>query len=128
MVSEALVSQIDWFRSLAALVDGRIPKGSAPARPPPPAPRPGKNQDNREWVIEQALNHALSVRTRDWKYIEPSYGGAFMPRERVETGFSLEPQLYQVSQDYEQKNVAKEHPEIVYKMQGILKMERDKVK
>lgn len=128
MVSEALVSQIDWFRSLAALVDGRIPKGSAPDSQNHLDTWLGKNQDNREWVIEQALNHALSVRTRDWKYIEPSYGGAFMPRERVETGFSLEPQLYQVSQDYEQKNVAKEHPEIVYKMQGILKMERDKVK
>ena len=128
MVSEALVSQIDWFRSLASLVDARIPKGAAPDSQDHLDTWLGKNQDDREWVIEQALNHALSVRTRDWKYIEPSYGGGFMSHERIETGFSLEPQLYRVSEDYEQKNVAEEYPEIVYRMQGILKAERDNVK
>ena len=126
MVSEALVSQIDWFRSLAALVGARIPKGAAPDSEEHLMTWLGENQEDREYVIEQALNHGLSVRTKEWKYIEPSYGGAFMPNERIETGYTLEPQLYHISEDYEQKNLAEEHPEIVYRLQGILKAVKDK--
>ena len=51
-----------------------------------------------------------------------------MERESVETGYLMEPQLYHVASDYEQKNVAKENPEIVYELQSILKDVRDKVK
>ena len=31
----------------------------------------GTDSTDRPWVIEQASNHTLSVRTKDWKYIEP---------------------------------------------------------
>lgn len=74
------------------------------------------------------MNHALSVRTKEWKYIEPSRGTAFMKEEAVETGYMMGPQLYKISEDYEQKNMAKEKPEIVYELQNILKDVRDKVK
>ncbi len=128
MVSDALVSQVDWFRSLAALVNARLPKDVAPDSQDHLSTWLGDDQRDREWVIEQALNHALSVRTKDWKYIEPSRGEAIMKNEKIETGYSLEPQLYHISEDYEQKNLAKEYPEIVYQLQGILKDVRDKRK
>lgn len=127
-VSDALVSQIDWFASFASLLQVRLPKGAAIDSRNHLDTWLGKNNADRPWVIEQALNHALSVRTKEWKYIEPSRGEAIMERESVETGYLMEPQLYHVASDYEQKNVAKENPEIIYELQSILKDVRDKVK
>ena len=127
-VSDALVSQIDWFASFASLLQVRLPKGAAIDSRNHLDTWLGKDNADRPWVIEQALNHALSVRTKEWKYIEPSRGEAIMERESVETGYLMEPQLYHVASDYEQKNVAKENPEIVYELQSILKEVRDKVK
>ena len=127
-VSDALVSQIDWFASFASLLQVRLPKGAAIDSRNHLDTWLGKDNANRPWVIEQALNHALSVRTKEWKYIEPSRGEAIMESESVETGYLMEPQLYHVASDYEQKNVAKENPEIVYELQSILKDVRDKVK
>ncbi len=127
-VSDALVTQIDWFASFASLLQVRLPKGAAIDSRNHLDTWLGKDNADRPWVIEQALNHALSVRTKEWKYIEPSRGEAIMERESVETGYLMEPQLYHVASDYEQKNVAKENPEIVYELQSILKDVRDKVK
>lgn len=127
-VSDALVSQIDWFASFASLLQVRLPKGAAIDSRNHLDTWLGKDNADRPWVIEQALNHALSVRTKEWKYIEPSRGEAIMERESVETGYLMEPQLYHVASDYEQKNVAKENLEIVYELQSILKDVRDKVK
>lgn len=124
-VSDALVCQIDWFASLAALTQSRLPKGSAPDSYNYLDTWLGKDQAGRPWVIEQALNHALSVRTKEWKYIEPSVGSAIMKYEKIETGYSKEPQLYDMTQDFEQNNQALQHPEIVYQLQGILKGVRD---
>lgn len=125
-VSDALVSQVDWLASFAELVQARIPKGSAPDSRNHLSTWLGEDQQDREWVIEQAANHALSVRTKDWKYIEPSRGEAITHYEKIETGYSLDPQLYKVSKDYETQNLATEHPEIVYQLQRILKDVRDR--
>lgn len=125
-VSDALVCQIDWFASLAALTQSRLPEGSAPDSYNYLDTWLGKNREDRPWVIEQALNHALSVRTKDWKYIEPSIGDPIMHYEKIETGYSREPQLYKVSEGYEQENQALQHPEIVYQLQGILQGVQDR--
>ena len=85
----------------------------------------GKSKEDRPWVIEQALNKALSVRTKDWKYIEPSVGSAIMEYEKIETGYSPEPQLYDMTKVYEEGNKALQQPEIVFQLQGILKGVRD---
>ena len=125
-VSDALVSQIDWFASLAALTGSRLPEGSAPDSYNYLDTWLGKSREDRPWVIEQALNHALSVRTKDWKYISPSIGDSIMHYEKIETGYSKEPQLYNVSKGYEQENQALQHPEIVYRLQGILQGVQDR--
>ena len=119
-VSDALVSQIDWFASMAALTNSRLPEGSAPDSYNYLDTWLGKEQEGRPWVIEQALNKALSVRTKEWKYIEPSKGPAIMKFEKIETGYSSEPQLYDMQEVYEKENKALQHPEIVFKLQNIL--------
>ena len=124
-VSDALVSQIDWFASLASLTNSRLPEGSAPDSYDYLDTWIGKSKEDRPWVIEQALNKALSVRTKDWKYIEPSVGPAIMEYEKIETGYSPEPQLYDMTKVYEEGNKALQHPEIVFQLQGILKGVRD---
>ena len=119
-VSDALVSQIDWFASLAHLVGARLPKGSAPDSYNYMDTWLGKSQEDRPWVVEQALNHALSLRTKDWKYIEPSQGDSISYYEKIETGYSRHPQLYDMRQVGERDNQAWQHPEQVYQMQTIL--------
>lgn len=119
-VSDALVSQIDWFASLAHLVGAHLPKGSAPDSYNYMDTWLGKSQEDRPWVVEQALNHALSLRTKDWKYIEPSQGDSISYYEKIETGYSRHPQLYDMRQVGERDNQAWQHPEQVYQMQTIL--------
>ncbi|MGM9759964.1 MAG: arylsulfatase [Parabacteroides sp.] len=119
-VSDALVSQIDWFASLARLVGARLPQGSAPDSYDYLDTWLGRSREDRPWVVEQALNHALSVRTKEWKYIEPSRGDSISYYEKIETGYSQYPQLYNLSQVYEQENQAWQHPDLVFQLQRIL--------
>ena len=72
--SDLLVSQVDWLASLASLTGAGIPKGTAPDSYNFLGSWLGKEKKDRPWVIEQASNHTLSVRTKDWKYIEPNGG------------------------------------------------------
>mgnify|MGYP002068787221 CR=1 FL=1 len=122
--SDALVSQIDWFASMAALVEGRLPKGSAPDSQDRLDTWLGRNRTDRPWVIEEA--YTLSVRTKDWKYIDPNDGPVRINwGPKVETGNWKTPQLYDMrAGEYERENVAEKHPDVVYEMQGILRRVR----
>lgn len=121
-VSDVLVSQIDWLASLAALTNSVLPKGTAPDSYNQLNNWIGKAHTDRPWVIEQAANHTLSVRTKDWKYIETSNGPKIISwGPKTETGYSTTPQLYDMNQVGEQENLANKNPEIVYQLQEILK-------
>ena len=78
-VSDALMSQVDWFASLAALTGSVLPKGAAPDSYNYLGTLLGTDNADRPWVIEQASDHTLSVRTKDWKYIETSNGPKIIP-------------------------------------------------
>ncbi len=78
------------------------------------------------WVIEQASNHTLSVRTKDWKYIEPNDGPKMIQwGPKIETGNSKEPQLYKMKEVKEVTNYAKNMPEKVAELQNILQSVRE---
>lgn len=70
--SDVLMSQIDWLASLGALINARLPKGSAPDSYDRLGNLIGTDKTDRPWIVEQSMNHTLSVRTKDWKYIEPN--------------------------------------------------------
>ncbi|MBQ5655303.1 MAG: arylsulfatase, partial [Bacteroidaceae bacterium] len=70
--------------------------------------------------------NVLSIRTNDWKYIEPSNGASYMKLTDIETGNSPLPQLYDMNHEGEKVNLAEEHPDIVENLKGILKGEREK--
>ena len=128
MESAALFSQVDLIASLGELLNATLPKGSAKDSEKNLDIMLGQNKDGRAYVIEQAQNHTLSVRTKNWKYIEPSDGPTMIPwGPKVETGYLKAPQLFDVTKDIkEQTNLASEHPETVYELQEILRQLRKK--
>ena len=124
--SDLLVSQVDWLASLASLTGAVMPKGTAPDSYNFLGSWLGKEKKDRPWVIEQASNHTLSVRTKDWKYIEPN-GGPKMIQwgPKIETGNSKEPQLYKMDEVKEVTNYASQMPEKVAELQAILQGVRE---
>lgn len=126
--SDVLMSQIDWISSLGALINARLPKGSAPDSYNRIGNLLGTDNADRPWVIELASNHVLSVRTKDWKYIEPNDGPAMIQwGPKIETGNSSTPQLYDMRKDInERANIILQHPKVVYDMQNILRRVRNK--
>ena len=124
--SDALMSQIDWLASLSALVGARIPRGGATDSKNFLGTLLGENRNDRQYVLEQAANHTLSVRTREWKYISPSKGPAVIAGPNMESGYSPGPQLYDMQKPYEQENVALTHPDVVFRLQSYIEQERTK--
>lgn len=129
--SDALFSQVDLLASLGTLIEARLPKGSACDSESRLPTLLGNNRENRPWLIEMAANHTLSVRTKQWKYIEPSDGPqritwpATLAGETVETGYNEQPQLYDITKDIrEEHNVALKNPQVVFDLQNILRKVR----
>ena len=123
--SNTLVSQIDWLASMAELVGARIPKGAAPDSYNYLDNLLGRANEDRPWIIEQASNHTLSVRTRIWKYIEGSDGGKMITwGPKIETGYAPVPQLYNMSDETEQVDVAAKNPQKVFELERILRKVR----
>lgn len=124
--SDALLSHIDLLRSLGSLIGATLPRGAAPDSRDCLAAWLGESAEDRPYVVEQAANHTLSLRTKDWKYISPSNGPAIVPWGPViETGYLAMPQLYDMRRVDEQENEALAHPELVFQLQQLLQDVRD---
>lgn len=124
-VSEALVSQIDLFASMASLVGQPVPEGAAPDSRDQLKALLGEDPNGRDYIIEQA--GSLSVQNRGWKYIAPSNGAAYAKLTNTELGNNKEPQLYDLKADIgERTNVASDHPDVVAAMQQCLEQEKAK--
>lgn len=126
-VSDALVSQIDDFASLATLLGARLPKEAAPDSENYLSTWLGEVDRPRHCVIEQSLNHTLSIRAGEWKYIEPSKGGPIAGKTGIETGYNPLPQLFNLKEDAaEQQNLADQNPEQLLRMQELLQKNKHK--
>lgn len=127
-VSESLLSQIDLFASFASLLQARLPKGSAPDSRECLDAWLGLSAEGRPYVVEQANNRTLSVRTPRWKYTEPSSGPAeYSWAPGSETGYRPYPQLFDLTGDpREQQNLFSEQPEVAAGLQAILDAERSR--
>lgn len=125
-VSDALVSHIDFFASLASLAGMTIPEGAAPDSRNALETLKGSGK-GRDYVIEQNPYYALSVLDADgWKYIAPTNGPAKEVLTNTELGNSREDQLYRLSKGTsETENLAGEYPEDVARLKKILFAEKD---
>ncbi len=121
-VSDALVSQLDFFASFAKLTGRQITDNEAPDSFNDLDVFLGKSKKNRQYVIEHALNGTLSLIEGDWKYIEPHQGTRLLRETNIETGYSEQPQLYNLKMDIgERNNIARKNPGKVKQMAELLK-------
>ena len=129
-LSDALVSQVDFVASFAALVGQPAPGASAAARSESQAPKAdgenvlpallGASKTGRTLLVEQA-GARLALRQRHWKYIPPSQGPRIQQNTNTETGNDPQPQLYDLSSDPgERHNVAAAHPDRVRELAALL--------
>src|SRR5690606_33483041 len=73
-VSQALISQVDLFASLAALTHRQLKNEDAPDSHVLASTLLGKSKQGREWLVEQG--NGLALIKNNWKYIDPSGGQA----------------------------------------------------
>jgi len=123
-LSDALVCQIDFMASLAALIGRKLAPEDAPDSFDILAALLGKSPTGRDHLVEHA--RVLSLIKGQWKYIEPGKGPKVNKNTNTELGLDRQPQLYNLKNDLGEKhNVASEHPEIVRELAGLLKKIRD---
>ena len=120
--SDALISLIDIYASLADYCGITLPDETAPdSRDYLDAFR-GDAQTAREWVVEQNVNGTLSVISNGWKYITPNpQAPVFNYETSTELGNAGIPQLYDLGNDIgERNNLAEEHPGKVEELKVLL--------
>ena len=123
-VSNALVSQIDLYASMASLLGQTLEAGKAPDSRDYLYAFTGEDPKGRDYVLEFA--GSLSVSTGEWKYIAPSHGPAYN-KTNIELGNSKEEQLYNLKYDLgERKNVAKDNPQIISDLKSIIESEKNR--
>ena len=118
-VSDALVSQTDLLRSLAALTGTKLASDAAPDSENVLPALLGESKKGRELLVEQA--GVLGLRDGPWKYITPGKGQKKNPSNGIETGNDTVPQLYDLKSDLgETRNIAAAQPERVKQMEATL--------
>jgi arylsulfatase A-like enzyme len=117
--SDALVCQIDFLASLAALTNRPLPNHAGPDSVDLLPAILGETQIGRETLVEQARSFAF--RKGPWKLIEPSAGPSVDANTKSETGAAPQAQLYNLANDLaETENLAKRHPEKVQELSMLL--------
>ena len=120
--SSALLSQVDLYKSLACLVNKDLEKGAAPDSQDFLKSWLGKSNKGRKFLLEEAYTYGL--RMGKWKYIQPKKKPVpnWIVQKFVDPGFREEIQLFNLEEDpSESKNIYKDYPEIVIKMEKKFK-------
>ena len=118
-VSDAMVSQVDLVASFASLLRQPLASNDAPDSQDMWKALTGKSRQGRGVLVQHA--GTLAIVKDNWKYIEPSNGRAYNPLTDTELGNTLEPQLYNLSEDIgEKRNLAAQHPEKVKELSQLL--------
>lgn len=117
--SDALTTHTDLYASFAELIGHKLSDNEAPDSYAMWKTFAGKSKKGREFLLEESVT--LSLRHGNYKYIHPTKKKAeWIKKEKnIESGVSTEPQLFDLSSDIgETKNIAKDKPKIVKKMQA----------
>jgi arylsulfatase A-like enzyme len=118
-VSDALVGQVDFFRSFSRLAGVDLKAGEAPDSQDMMPALLGEQPTGRKWLVEHA--RALSLRTGPYKLIEANPGPKLIVNSNTELGSATLPQLYDVSSDPgETQDLAAQMPAKVKEMTALL--------
>jgi arylsulfatase A-like enzyme len=120
--SDALVGQVDIFRSIAALVGKDLPEDASPDGENVLPALLGESPHGRDYVVEEALAE-VAIRKGDWKYIPP---GTVMDRggldEWKKTVVKKPGLLFDLANDPgERTNLAGKHPAKLRELRELLK-------
>jgi arylsulfatase A-like enzyme len=117
--SDALVCQIDFLASFAALAGQKLASGAAPDSQDTLAAFLGRSKTGREHLVEQG--GGLALRVGQWKYIEPNNRPKMNTNTNTELGNDTVPQLYDLAADPgETRNLAASQPARVEDMAALL--------
>ena len=122
-VNSALISQVDFYASLAALVKQNLADNEAIDSQNLLNTLLGKDNEGRQYLLEES--YTFSLRLKNWKYIEPFPSNKslpnFMANKGVEGGFKHTPQLYNLKSDIgEKNNLSEQEPQLIKDMQAKL--------
>lgn len=118
--SNALVCQMDFGASMAALLHRRLKKDDLPDSFDLLDAFTGVSKQGRKTLVEQG--ETLALVEGHWKYIAPAEGAAKTDDTGIETGLNPQPQLYDLATDPgEKNNLAAVHPEIVQRLAAALR-------
>lgn len=122
--SDAVMSQVDLFASIAKLVDHSLDPKIAIDSEEHLSAWLGETNEGRDVLFKQSVP-TISVRKGDLKYIVPVTefvsAGHFIKEKGIESGASLEPQLFDLSSDpAEQFNIAAENPSVIQEMEVLI--------
>ncbi|QTE23694.1 sulfatase family protein [Polaribacter cellanae] len=118
--SKALISQTDYYTSLANIVNYKTTAQEAIDSKNLEKTLLNANTEGRELLLEESFT--LSLRKGDYKYIAPlknRKARKWVYGKKIESGAANEPQLYDLSKDMgEEVNIAKDNKKLVEKMQA----------
>ncbi len=120
-ISNAMVSQVDFFASFANLTGQKLNANAAPDSYNMLPALLGKSMTGRQTMLEESFT--LALRNGSWKYIEPQTKGtpAWLKNKKVETGLATKPQLFDLKNDLsEEHNIIDRYPDEAKKMKKIL--------
>jgi arylsulfatase A-like enzyme len=114
-VSNALFSQVDFLRSFAHLTGVEKVADDVIDSQDRLDVLLGNDTVGRTSLVQESFMGPLSYLENSWKYIEPLDGPKLVPwGPIIETGFKLEPQLFNLKEDpEEQNNLAEDFPDKV---------------
>lgn len=118
MKSDAIISQVDLFNSLAALVGSNETSMDGVNLIDVLL---GKSQRGRQKLILEASSRT-ALRDGDWVYIPPYQGSPVYKDVNIEVGVGPEDQLYNLKDDpFQQNNLAQSEPKVLAKLKNTYK-------
>ena len=119
--SSALISQVDFYRSFAAMLGVDLAVGDAVDSEDHHQALLSASVGAREYLLEESI--VFSLRKGPWKYIEPTtqVHDWIDQGKGIDSGVSTAPQLFNLSSDPgERNNIASSNPEIVSELKAKL--------
>ena len=126
--SDALVSQVDFLASFAALAGISLDADAGPDSVDVLDALLGQSDEGRAEIVLEGVQAKTVLRQGNWVFIPPHEGPPVNTNVNIETGNCPIPQLYYLADDIGQiENVASIHPDVAERMADRLRQIRSEL-